>query len=223
MTPAIRPRPRLPLVGLATLALLVGACSTAAPSGSPAGGSSVPTATPAVQPTATPAPTAATPTPTPTLVPATPRPSTLACVVKAQSIPLVSDRFVDIKVSTDAAADRLTFVFGKVSLPGPAGPPGGSLEISKPPYTFAGSGAPIVMTGDHVVQVQFRGMSLSNDVGQPTYVGPPDIRPDLPALRHAVLFDASEGIIGWYVGYDGPGCVTLARTATDVTLTLDHP
>ena len=52
-------------------------------------------------------------------------------------------------------------------------------------------------------------MSLSNDVGQETYQGPPEVTPNLPALRHAVMYDATEGIVGWYLGYDGPGCVTL--------------
>ena len=70
------------------------------------------------------------------------------------------------------------------------------------------------MTGDHALQVRFSGMCLSNDVGQETYKGPPEVTPDLPALRRAVMYDATEGIVGWYIGYDGPGCVDLVRTAT---------
>ena len=65
------------------------------------------------------------------------------------------------------------------------------------------------MIGEHVLALRFTGMSLSNDVGQPTYDGPRELKPDLEALRHAVLFDASEGIVGWYIGYDGSGCPTL--------------
>ena len=57
-------------------------------------------------------------------------------------------------------------------------------------------------------------MSLANDVGQPTYDGRTDIRATGTALKQAVLFDASEGVIGWYVGYDGPGCVTMAVART---------
>jgi hypothetical protein len=37
-----------------------------------------------------------------------------------------------------------------------------------------------------------------------------------------VLYDASEGIVGWYIGYDGPGCVTLARVGSAVTVTIAH-
>lgn len=200
MTRMLR-RLRLVFAGLATITLVVAACGLATPSATPSGGSSVSSATPSVETSATPA----------------------VCAVTPQTGQLASDRFVDIRVSTGATADRLTFVFGNPSLPGPAGPPQGSLEVADPPYTFAGSGAPIDMAGEHVVQIRFSAMSLSNDAGQETYVGPPDIRPDLPALRQAVMYDASEGIVGWYIGYDGPGCVTLARTANDVTVTIDHP
>ena len=36
-----------------------------------------------------------------------------------------------------------------------------------------------------------------------------------------VLFDESEGQMGWYIGYDGPACVTLTREGDDV-LVIDH-
>ena len=65
-------------------------------------------------------------------------------------------------------------------------------------------------------------MSLANDVGQPTYDGRTDIRATGTAFKQAVLFDASEGVIGWYVGYDGPGCVAMAVGAHDVTLVMAH-
>jgi hypothetical protein len=208
------------VAGLTAITLVVVACGPGTSSGTPSGGSSGPSATPSTGPTAT---LAATATPTSSPTPATAAPSTVACVVKSQTGQLPTDRLVDIKVSTGATADRLTFVFGSPSLPGPASPPVGTLEVAKPPYSFAGSGAPIAMAGARVVQIRFSGMSLSNDAGQETYVGPPEIKPDLPALRHAVMYDASEGIVGWYLGYDGPSCVTLARAGTDVTVTIDHP
>ena len=133
-----------------------------------------------------------------------------------------SDRFTDIKAVPGAAADRLIFTFGNASLPGPPTPPQGSLDVARPPYTQAASGKSITIAGDHVVQVRFTGMSLANDVGQPTYDGRTDIRATGTALKEAVLFDASEGVIGWYVGYDGPGCVAMAVGAHDVTLVIAH-
>ena len=94
--------------------------------------------------------------------------------------------------------------------------------MARPPYTAAGSGATIPMIGGRVITIRFTGMSLQNDAGQETYVGPRGIEEPFPALRHAVVYDESEGVIAWYVGYDGSGCVTLARSGTSVTVTIDH-
>jgi hypothetical protein len=38
-----------------------------------------------------------------------------------------------------------------------------------------------------------------------------------------VDYDMSEGVIGWYIGYDGNGCVTLTSDATHVMVAIDHP
>lgn len=206
------------VAGLATISLVVAGCSAAA-SSSPAASATATSATASVKLSAV--PTLAV-TPTVTAAPSLPSPSAAACVLVPQTVALPSDRFTDIRLSPGATTDRLIFVFGNPSLPGPAGPPQGSLEIAQRPYALAGNGAPIEMKGEHVLQIQFSGMSLANDVGQETYIGPRGIEEPFPSLRHAVLYDASEGIVGWYVGYDGPGCVTLVRTANDVTLTIDH-
>ena len=65
-------------------------------------------------------------------------------------------------------------------------------------------------------------MSLQNDAGEEMFTGPTEVKPDLPALRQAVRFDASEGVIGWYIGYDGSGCVALGQDGTTLTVTIDH-
>ncbi|HEY4189404.1 MAG TPA: hypothetical protein VGM28_03205 [Candidatus Limnocylindrales bacterium] len=119
-------------------------------------------------------------------------------------------------------SDRLDFVFGDSSLPGPSSPPMGSLKIARKPYTQAGSGAPIDMAADNVVQLVFTGMSLQNDAGEEMFTGPTELTPNLPALRKAVQFDASEGTIGWYIGYDTGGCVVLGSDKDTITLTIDH-
>jgi hypothetical protein len=124
----------------------------------------------------------------------------------------------DIVISSTDEADLMTFVFGNASLPGPAGQPRGDLMIADPPYTQSGSGQEIKMRGEHVLQLRFIHMSLSADTGDLTYNGPDAFEPNLPVLRHAVQFDAFEGQIGWYIGYDGPGCVTLGRDGNNVTV-----
>lgn len=211
---------RLLLAGV-VLSLVAAGCATtgSGPSRVPgASGSAAPSpsSVASVSPTTAPS-VASSSTPSPTVAP-----SVASCDALPQTVLLPSDRFTDLSHTSGASADRLTFVFGNPSLPGPAGPPKGALEVAESPYTLAGSGATIDVFGEHVVQVRFSGMSLSNDVGQPTYAGPAGVEPDLRALRHAVMFDASEGVIGWYVGYDGSGCLTLVRDGNEVTLVIEH-
>jgi hypothetical protein len=119
--------------------------------------------------------------------------------------------------------DIVRFEFSPGSLT-PAGPPVGSLEAAEPPFTEGASGLPIDLQGEHALAVIFRGMSLSNDVGQETYTGEREVRSTDPSrrLRHAVIFDESEGQIGWYLGYDGETCVTLTREGDDVLVVIDY-
>jgi hypothetical protein len=215
------------VVALGASVLLVAGCASGAEVASPAVSASTPaSASPAAaspsapssdRPSVVPSVAVATPSPV-----ATPAPST-ACAIPAQTGSLPSDRFTDIRVSPGATSDALVFVFGDPSLRASPVAPVGSLEVATPPYTQAGSGAPIQVNGDHVLQIRFTGMSLSNDVGQETYVGPRGIEEPFPALRHAVIYDMSEGVVGWYVGYDGDGCVALSQAGNEVTLTIQHP
>ena len=215
-------RPLAPLVVGAVLGLSVAACSpTPGPTGSPSAASSS-----AVAPSASAA--ASTPASSPVASqgpssPSAPIASAAACPVEGQSGLLPSDRLVDLAISSTATHDLLTFVFAASTTGSPAGPPRGTLEAAQPPLSFAGSGLPIDLLGQHVVRLRFSGMTIASESGEATYRGPTDVKPDLPALREAIQFDASEGIVGWYVGYDGPGCVTLARHGNDVTVMIAHP
>jgi hypothetical protein len=206
-----------------TLALWTWAAVTAA-----ACGSTTPSGAPSSSPTSSVIPTAeasATTSP-PTLANETPNASAssaLACPVAAQTGLLPSDRVVDLAVASTSTDDLVTFVFAAPSTPGPAGPARGTLDAIQPPFSRAGSGQPIDLLGEHAVQVRFTGMTIATDSGEATYRGPQDVKPSLPALREAIQYDASEGVVGWYVGYDGPGCVTLSRNGNDVTVRIAHP
>jgi hypothetical protein len=159
-------------------------------------------------------------TPTATAV-ATSTPPAEACAVEPQEGLLPSDRVVAVEVATSPEADFVTFVFEPGSLT-PAGPPRGDLTVAEPPFTFGPSGLPIDLAGDNALQVRFSGMSLSNDVGEPTFTGDPDITVDYPALKQAIMYDESEGIAAWYIGYDGTGCVNLLRDGDDVVVSIAH-
>ena len=146
------------------------------------------------------------------------------CAIVDASGPLPSDRLVDVVVATAGTADLITFVFGDPSLGDPSqGAPQGRLTIATPPYTQASSGEPVEVPGDRVVELRFAGMAIVNDVGQPSYDGPRELYPERPALQSLVNFDMSEGVIGWYIGFDGPGCITLSSDDRRVTVVVNHP
>jgi hypothetical protein len=220
-----RTRPFLTAASLmAVLAIVLGACTQALPAVTP---TPTPSPTPTAAPTASPTPSSiptveptasptAEPTPTPTVEP-TP------CPVTPQTGTLPSDRLVNVTASSGGGADTLAFVFGKSSIGSPAGTPTGELSLAEPPYTYGASGLPITMVGDRVLLVVFRHMSLQSDTGDPVYTGPADLSPNLAVLRHAVEYDESEGVIGWYVGFDGPHCPTLALAGNQVTLSFPSP
>jgi len=157
---------------------------------------------------------------------ADPSPSTdpaQVCPIVDASGPLPSDRLVDVIVATAGTADLITFVFGDPS-PGdpPQGTAQGNLTLATPPYTQAGSGEPVVVRGGRVAELRFAGMSVMNDVGQPTFDGPRELYPELPALQSVVNFEMFEGVIGWYIGFDGPGCITLSSDERRVTVVVNH-
>ncbi|MGZ8515680.1 MAG: hypothetical protein ACXW4H_07960 [Candidatus Limnocylindrales bacterium] len=202
------------------LVLAFAACSS-----TPSATTTSPDATPPSSPAASASPSAppSHPLTSPSaLVPASPAVSAVACPVTLQTGLLPSDRLVDLAISSTPTHDLLTFVFA-ASSPGPGGPARGTLEAASPPFSFAGSGQEFPLLGQHAVQLRFSGMTIASESGEATYHGPTDAKPDLPALREAIQYDASEGIVGWYVGFDGPGCVTLVREGNDVTVMIAHP
>jgi hypothetical protein len=210
-------RARFAIGCLAVAGILVSGCGESTATTTPA------TATASAAP-ATAEPSIAPASASPSVAPATASPAAEACQIVPQTGRLPSDRMTDVVISSSGTADLVTFVFGNLSLPEPPqGVSEGSLDVAVPPFTQSASGLPIEMTGEHVAQIRFSGMSIVNDVGEPTYDGTMDFRPDLTALKTVVNFDMFEGVVGWYIGYDGNGCVTLTSDATSVTVAIDHP
>jgi len=209
--------PRMPIVILAfaALTLVVTACGPAAS-----------TASPSIATTPSPAATVSPAAPTATVAPtATPSasPADVSCVLKPQTGTLPSDRLTGMQVLGVPGSDIVRFQFSPGSLT-PAGTPTGSLEVATPPFTEGASGLPIELEGKQALQVVFRHMSLQNDAGEETYTGEREIRATDPSrrLRHVVLFDESEGQMGWYIGYDGPACVTLTREGDDILVVITY-
>jgi hypothetical protein len=206
---------RLPIGILVILGLSIAACGPTTPTASPS--TAAASSAPSAAATASPAPT---PTITPAVTPS-PSPAAVSCDLKPQTGQLPSDRLTGIQVLGVPGADIVRFQFSPGSLT-PAGPPTGSLDVATPPFTEGASGLPVDLQGEKALQVVFRHMSLQNDAGEETYTGDREIRWTDPSrsLRHVVLFDESEGQLGWYLGYDGPACVTLTREGNDVLVAI---
>jgi hypothetical protein len=207
---------RLPIVILVVLGLSIAACAPTTPSASPS--IAAPTTAPSAVVTASPA--APTATVAPSLTP-TASAAAVSCDLKPQTGQLPTDRLTGMKISRLRGSDQVRFQFSPGSLT-PAGAPVGSLDVATAPFTEGASGLPIELQGDHALQLVFRHMSLQNDAGEETYEGARESRSDDPSrsLRHVVMFDESEGQIGWYIGYDGSACVTLGREGADVIVSI---
>jgi hypothetical protein len=217
------------------IALLIAACGPAAsPSTSPLAAASPSASAPSSSPlvsasqSSSPVPSAsaaaaATPSPaaTASTAPSAPGHGAATCDLPQQAN-LRSDRVTDMSVTSTATTDTVTFVFGRSSLPGPASPPSGLLDATRPPFTNASSGEPIELAGEHALQVRFSGMSIANDVGEEVYTGPREVHPNGVYVRDVVLYDESEGVIGWYLSYDGDACVTMDTSGPNVTVTFDR-
>ena len=210
----------LSIAAVITVAACGGSSSSASPS--TAAATTAPATAPLATPSASPVPSAS-PSSAPSGSPAAtpPAASALACAMPPAGI-LPSDRFTGVTVIPGGTADGLRFTFGNMSLPGPASPPMGSISVATPPYTQAGNGETIEVKGQHVLQLRFDTMSIQNDAGEPTYDGPHELTPNLPSIKDVALYDQSEGVVGWYIGYDGTSCPTLARDGQGLVLTIPH-
>jgi hypothetical protein len=197
------------------LALIVGACGSAAPTSSGTASTSQPSVAATIGETAT---ASAIASPSAAATPSSSA-SGVACDFEPQTGELPSDRLTGMDVLGVPGKDIVRFEFGSDSL-SPAGRPTGALTVAVPPFTHAASGKPIDLDGEHALQLVFTNMSISNDLGEPTFTGQREVRvaAQSRSLRHVIMYDESEGQIGWYVGYDGPTCVTLSREGSTVVL-----
>ena len=212
---------RVLAVAILLVGLVTSACSSIDPTGTMETASPIASAAPTATSAETPpsAPASATPEPAST----TPAAAASPCPVERTEGVIPFDRLVDVEVVEGADADLVVFTFERSPTPPPQGPASGTLELAEPPFTHGASGLPIELRGERAVIVRFDGQTLATDEGEAIYDGPLEIRPELPALRDVVNFDLFEGVAGWYIGWDGPGCVTLLTSGDEVAVYFGHP
>lgn len=142
------------------------------------------------------------------------------CPITGTSGRLPSNRLIDATVSSSATSDSVLFVFGS-QVASPAGDPMGALATAEPPFSSASSGSVIDVAGTRFLDIRFTAMVIAGEDGKPTFVGKRDQEVEFPALRQLTLYDESEGVVGWYVGVDGPGCATLTFNAGASAIRLE--
>lgn len=209
---------RLRCMRTAVLLFLVVALAACSPTASPSPSSAPPSAPPA-----SPSPTAATSASAAASPSVAPTAAFAACDLPTWHKTLPSGRLVTVQAGTVPGLDMLTFQF----VPGGDNPgtPTGDITIARPPFSQASSGQAMTVLGEQFLQVRFDKMDIVDAAGTEIYTGERDLKPGFPALRQAVMFDEFEGVVGWYVGFSGPTCVSIASDPAGlaVTLRIAHP
>lgn len=181
-------------IGLACVAVLVGACAGPTPSGRPSPGPSGGTGSPSAAPS--------------------------PCEIHPAEGKLVSDRLVDLDVSNGSSVDLVVFRFGPPTSLGLE--PQGRLREVHPPFVEGASGLPLEVPGERFVEILFEGMYLYDETGTPTFTGDHRHEPVFPALAAVVNAEEFEGYSTWIVGFRGPGCVELDLTGGNLTVAISH-
>jgi hypothetical protein len=162
-----------------------GATATAGPTEEP----TLPAQTPSPAATASPSPQ---PEPTPSLEPSFEGGSGPQTATGAQGALLVQVRY-----GRHADFDRAVFQFEE-------GRPGYRIAYAQPPILGEFSGLPIEIAGEAFLRVNFAAAAHDED-GLPTYLGPRELKPGLPALLEAVETGDFENSLTWVLGLSGAG------------------
>jgi hypothetical protein len=90
------------------------------------------------------------------------------------------------------------------------------------PFVADPSGQPLTVAGSRFVVVIFRGMTLFDAAGTPSYAGPNTLTKAGPGVRAVVRQSAYEGVTSWIVGYDAAGCVSVDNSPGAITVVVVH-
>lgn len=141
-----------------------------------------------------------------------------ACPAAEESGTLPFDSLVAVEVGSVPGADVVTFTFGPPLRAGARS----NAEVSevRPPFAQGASGLPLEVDGTSFIWVKFDALVLFDDTGEATLATEREFRPDLPIVRHVINSEEFEGVSSWFIGYDGPSCVTIQTDLFDRTVRL---
>jgi hypothetical protein len=120
--------------------------------------------------------------------------------------------------ATQRCTDEVVFGFAA----SPQEPPGVTISIVQPPFTLAGSGAPVSVAGQRFYKVQFEPASTFDFTsGHPSYTGPTNIVPKGTShVRQIVNTVAFEGVVTWIIGVGAEDEFVFTGSAAPPSFTL---
>ena len=136
------------------------------------------------------------------------------CPLPGLRLDLPRRRLVHVAVPDIAGVDAVLFTLG-----GDLGG-GAQLEASTAAPPFSRGGQALDIEGRRFLELRFVGLETRDETGEPVFDGPRDLEPDLPAIRRLIVFDEADGLIAWYLGLAGSGCLTLGIRGDDEVLLL---
>jgi hypothetical protein len=123
----------------------------------------------------------------------------------------------DVRAASQDGFDRVVFEFAKAL-------PGANVEYVSSPIVACGSGLPVEISGDALLEVRMFAAVAHDEAGEPTF-GPQAISPGLASIIEVVTICDFEGQVTWIVGLSNEAdfvVVTLADPAR-VVVDIAHP
>lgn len=141
---------------------------------------------------------------------------------------------VDVRLTTSAGHDRMTFVFEPASVPTPdggrtrvqPGAPRYELDTARPPFAEDPSGRPMAVSGNAFSRITFHGASgvdLSGTTARRTYLGPRRFTPGFSVLREAQQEGDFESTSSWILGLSRPRCPRAVELSNPTRVVVEFP
>jgi hypothetical protein len=133
--------------------------------------------------------------------------------------PAVDQLLSDVTTATDGCTDTITFTFQ----PNAAPMPGYQVDYADPPFSNS-AGQEVTPAGSAFLKVRFIPAwiaDLNQESAPLTYKGPRTMTPTgLHSVRGLAMYDASEAVVGWVIGLDGPRPFEVDASSAKVVLRI---
>ena len=123
---------------------------------------------------------------------------------------------MDAKLVAGPTSDRLVFTFG-TRPPEAIAQPSVGIGFADPPFSMAGSGEAVGVSGDGHLKMRMYGMVVAHPDGAPVYDGERVLTLSGGSIPGATMTDEFEGVVTWIVGLSGSGCPTITPSTSGPT------